>query len=289
MTGRVACVVVDHDAGDLLVECLRSVLEQVDQVVVVENGNHAAALTLLGGAGLGVAVVHPGRNLGYGAGANRGVAATSQTTPAGDSDYLLICNPDLQLHEGAVSSLVGCLDRDPSWALVGPSILSPAGVQYPSVRPFPSPLDAAGHALLGMVWPGNPFTRRYRVEPPAGAPAEADWVSGACFLVRRAAFENVGGFDERYFMFAEEMDLCWRLHEAGWAIGFEPAAVVTHEQGFTTARYPYRMILAHHRSAWRFAVRTTRGWHRALLPLAAAVLGIRLVGACGAEALRRRH
>jgi N-acetylglucosaminyl-diphospho-decaprenol L-rhamnosyltransferase len=286
--GRVACVVVDHDAGELLVACLRSLGAQVDEVVVVENGDHAAALAILSRARIEVPVVHPGRNLGYGSGANRGVAATSAEGPP-ISEFVLVCNPDLQLHPGAVAAMVHRLDLDRSWGAVGPSILSADGEQYPSVRPFPSMLDAAGHALLGLAWPHNPFSQRYRPQPPADAAAEADWVSGACFLVRRRAFEDVGGFDEGYFMFAEDMDLCWRLHRAGWAVGFEPSAVVTHVQGFTTARYPYRMLLAHHRSALRFAVRTTRGWRRALLPIAAAILGVRLMLACAAEATRRRR
>jgi N-acetylglucosaminyl-diphospho-decaprenol L-rhamnosyltransferase len=281
---RVACVVVDHDAGDLLVDCIRSLRGQVGALVVVENGDHAAALRTLERAGLDVPVVHPGRNLGYGAGANRGAAATSD---GGASDYVLVCNPDLRLHDRAVADMVDVLDDDVSWALVGPTILSPDGELYPSARPFPSMVDAAGHALLGMAWPDNRFSRRYR-PVPASARSEVDWVSGACFLVRRTAFEDVGGFDERYFMFAEDMDLCWRLERAGWAVGIEPAAVVTHVQGFTTARYPYRMLVAHHRSALRFASGTTRGWRRVLLPVAAAVLGTRLVLACAAEALRRR-
>jgi N-acetylglucosaminyl-diphospho-decaprenol L-rhamnosyltransferase len=202
----------------------------------------------------------------------------------------LVCNPDLRIHRGAVAALVDALDQHPDWGIVGPRILTAEGERYPSVRPFPSLLDAAGHAVVGLVRPDNPFTRRYRPAPPDGdAQVAADWVSGACFLVRRRAFEDVGGFDERYFMFAEEMDLCWRLHAIGWGVGFAPAAAVTHAQGLTTRRHPYRMLVAHHRSALRFFVRTTSGWRRLLLPLAAAVLGTRLVASCAAEALRRRR
>jgi N-acetylglucosaminyl-diphospho-decaprenol L-rhamnosyltransferase len=78
-------------------------------------------------------------------------------------------------------------------------------------------------------------------------------------------------------MYAEDMDLCWRAHHAGWGVGFAGTAGITHVQGASTARHPYRMMIAHHRSALRFTVRTTSGWRRAALPLAAAVLGLRLV------------
>ena len=290
----VAAVVVDYDAGDVLARCVASLQAQetVAQVVVVENGDPDPVRPALAAAGVEVPVVVPGRNLGYGSGANRGVAATAP------SAYVLVCNPDLLVHPGAVDHLVRALDAEPSWALVGPRILTPEGADYPSVRRFPSMADAVGHALLGPVVPGNRFTRRYRSPaarpegpaPAAGAdgPAPADWVSGACFLARRSAFEELGGFDEAYFMFAEDMDLCWRAHQAGWGVGWEPAAVVTHVQGVSTRRHPYRMLVEHHRSALRFAVRTTRGWRRGALPLAAAVLAGRLAVAVASRALGRQ-
>ena len=84
-----------------------------------------------------------------------------------------------------------------------------------------------------------------------------DWVSGACFLARRSAWEEVGGFDRAYFMYLEDVDLCWRLGSAGWAVAYEPAAQVVHVQGVSADRHPYRMLLAHHVSMWRFARRAT--------------------------------
>jgi N-acetylglucosaminyl-diphospho-decaprenol L-rhamnosyltransferase len=279
---KVAAVVVDYDTGPALAACVSSLLaEAVGQVVVVDNGAPDSASSVLRSAGLSVPVVVTGRNLGYGGGANRGMAA------AGDHEYVLVCNPDLQVHPGAVAELVAVLDADPAWAMVGPRIVTPAGDVYPSVRRFPSMADAAGHALLALFRPDNPFSRRYR-PPDAGGDrrAPADWVSGACFLARRSAMEELGGFDERYFMFAEDMDLCWRAHRAGWGVGVQPAAVVTHVEGISRSRHPYRMLVAHHRSALRFAARTTRGWRRAALPLAGLVLGARLVVACANEVLR---
>jgi N-acetylglucosaminyl-diphospho-decaprenol L-rhamnosyltransferase len=113
-----------------------------------------------------------------------------------------------------------------------------------------------------------------------------DWVSGACFLVRREAFEAVGGFDESYFMYAEDVDLCWRLGRAGWTVGYVPDAEVTHHQGVSTDRHPYRMIVEHHRSLVRFWLRTTPGWRRLALPLVLAGASTRAVLAAVAR-LRR--
>ena len=109
-------------------------------------------------------------------------------------------------------------------------------------------------------------------------------MSGACFAVRRSAFEQVGGFDEAYFMYAEDVDLCWRLGRQGWRIGYVTRAEVVHLQGVSTDRMPYRMIAEHHRSLFRFAVRSNRGWRRALLPLVALGLGVRATLACLARA-----
>jgi len=285
----VAAVVVDYDTGDVLADCVAS-LESAGarSIVVVENGSAGGARTALDRHRLAVPVVSPGRNVGYGAGANRGIAAVVGDRPgaAGSPRYVLVCNPDLHVHPGALDALVTALDDEPSWAVVGPRIMTAEGEVYPSVRRFPSMLDAAGHALFALFRPGNRFSRRYRPPVPERR-SPADWVSGACMLVRTAAMEELGGFDESYFMFAEDMDLCWRAHRAGWGVGVEPAAVVTHAGGVARRRSPYRMLVAHHRSAWRFAVRTTRGWRRAALPLAAAVLSLRLVVAVADQARRR--
>lgn len=265
------CVIVDFHAGAHLHAATASILDQgVDELVVVDNAGGGASLQALDTLATRVAVVSPGTNLGFGAGANRGVAVL------GDTDLVLVANPDVVLHEHALDQLVGALEAHPAWGLVGPTILTEAATPYPSMRRFPSVLDAVGHAMLGRVWPTNPFTARYR-EQGAAPDGTADWVSGACFVVRRELFETLGGFDERYFMFGEDMDLCWRARRAGAVVGTAPEAVVTHAEGVSRRTAPYRMQVAHHRSALRFAVTTTQGPARLLLPLAVALLGIRLL------------
>jgi len=281
VSGTIGAVVVDHDTGPLLDGCIRSLLENgASSVVVVENGAAGSAARIIeelpdGPQAQSVGLVLPGRNLGYGAGANRGLAAL-----AGDPEppeWVLVCNPDLGVHAGALTALRQALEAEPAWALVGPRILTETGEVYPSVRNFPSFTDAAGHALLAQFNPQNPFTLRYNPGTPEGdVVMPAGWVSGSCFLARRSALEELGGFDEAYFMYLEDTDLCWRAHDAGWGVGFAGTAEVTHLQGFSTARHPYRMMVAHHRSALRFTFRTTRGWRRAALPLAVLVLGARM-------------
>jgi N-acetylglucosaminyl-diphospho-decaprenol L-rhamnosyltransferase len=278
VSGPIGAVVVDHDAGPLLEGCVRSLLEDgAVTIVVVENGAAGSAAAALGDfeGAVPVRIVRPGRNVGFGSGVNRGLAALAgESSPP---EWILVCNPDLRVHPGALDALRHALESQHAWALVGPRIFTETGDVYPSVRNFPSFGDAAGHALLALFNPENRFTLRYNPGTPEGEVVTgAGWVSGSCFLARRGAMEELGGFDEAYFMYAEDMDLCWRAHDAGWGVGFAGTAAVTHVQGVSTARHPYRMMLAHHRSALRFTVRTTKGWRRAVLPLAVVVLGARM-------------
>jgi N-acetylglucosaminyl-diphospho-decaprenol L-rhamnosyltransferase len=277
--GRVAAVVVNYESGPSLARCVGDLAASgLAEIVVVDNGSSDGSVTAALEAVPDLVVIDPGENLGYGAAANRGAAAGST-----DLGLLLVCNPDLEVPAGAVDALVAAIDADRGCALVGPLIRTPEGDRYPSARRFPSMVDAAGHALLGTFAPNNPFTRNYRrtdLDVDPDGPMEVDWVSGACFLARRDAFEAVGGFDESYFMYAEDVDLCWRLGRAGYGVSYAPAAAVTHIQGISTDRHPYRMILEHHRSLLRFAFRTSEGWRKLLLPLVAVGAAVRTGLAC---------
>lgn len=265
MSNAVGAVVIDYFAEEELSRCVASLRESgVDDIVVVDNSEVSSSAQWVGDER--VRVVNTERNLGYGRGANRGVAFLPSAT------YLLITNPDVVFHPGAVRALALYLDDHDDVCMVGPRILDEHGNVYPSVRVFPNVLLAAAHSLLAPLWKNNPFTKRYR---SPGKNGRVDWLSGAAFLVRADAFQAVGGFDERYFMFAEDMDLCWRLGRRGGTLAVVPEAVVTHLEGHSRARQPVAMLAAHHKSALRFEIQCSRGLRRALVPLAALVLGLR--------------
>jgi N-acetylglucosaminyl-diphospho-decaprenol L-rhamnosyltransferase len=198
---------------------------------------------------------------------NRGVAA------AGDAEQILVTNPDVTFHAGAVAALSTYLATHETTAIVGPRIERPDGTSYPSQRIFPNMWLAGAHALLAPLWPANPATKRYRATHRDGS---VDWVSGAAFLIRRDAFDAVGGFDERYFMFAEDMKLCWDLRQQGWLVAGDNDAVITHVEGVSRARVSRKMAVAHTTSALRFEWHTARGLRRWFVPLAAIVLLLRL-------------
>ena len=270
---RVAAVVVNYKAKDHALEAVRSLrAEGLVDIVVADNASGDGVGQALEQADPEVMFVQTGRNLGYGTGVNRGVAALE-----GDREFVLACNADVIVEPGSVKAMIEALDRRPEVGIVGPRIEEPGGTLYPSARTFPNLLDSLGHAFLGLVWPNNSFTRRYRMlDWDHAAAAVVDWVSGSCFMIRRSTWRAINGFDESYFMYAEDVDLCWRAHQAGWKVAYEPAARVLHHQGVSTAKHPYRMILEHHRALLRFAVRTTKGPQRALLPVVAAGLAVRV-------------
>ena len=281
MLNRVAAVVVNYNTRDHLLECVRSLRKAgVEEIVVADNDSGDGSAEALAAADRDVRIVATGGNLGFGRAANRGAREAH-------ADWLLICNPDVTVDPDAVDILVGILARDSAVAVVGPRIVDADGTTYPSPRRFPGLLDAVGHAFLGMIAPRNRFTRRYRMLDfdRERASSDVDWVSGSCFLVRREAWDALGGFDEGYFMYAEDVDLCWRAHRLGWRVAFEPAARVSHVQGAATSQRPYRMILEHHRALGRFSARTSRGPQRLLLPLVALALVVRTGLAWGHRAL----
>jgi N-acetylglucosaminyl-diphospho-decaprenol L-rhamnosyltransferase len=266
VSSDVVAVIVDFHAGQALSDCVDSLhANGVGDIIVVENGEAGSTMPAL--SGRRVVLVEPNMNLGYGRGVNRGVAAAPRRT------YLLISNPDVIVHEGAVEVLVKYLDSHPLIAIVGPQILRPDGSVYPSQRVFPNFWLAGLHAILAPLWANNPASRRYRSPRADGT---VDWVSGAFFLVRRESFEAVGGFDERYFMFAEDMALCWQLREHGYGVAANGDASVTHIEGLSRTRASREMLVAHHRSALRFEWQTARGFRRVLAPVATLVLGVRL-------------
>ena len=272
---NVSAVVINYNAAHHLVECVRSLRsEGIKDVVVADNDSTDGSRQALTRDDRDARFVPTGGNFGYGGGANRGADCVS-----GSAEALLVLNPDTVVQPGAVKALMEVLEADPSIGIVGPRLENPDGSVYPSARTFPSITDSVGHGFLGAVAPSNPWTRRYKMLDVASEQARfVDWVSGACFLIRRKTWDELNGFDdESYFMFLEDVDLCWRAGRLGWGVVYEPTARVTHVVGVSRARHPYRMALAHHRSLLRFAARTTTGARQLLLPLVAVGLGVRLV------------
>jgi N-acetylglucosaminyl-diphospho-decaprenol L-rhamnosyltransferase len=196
-------------------------------------------------------------NLGYGGAMNAAVAGLPASV-----EWVLVSNPDVELGSGSIDILRSTGEEDPRIGSVGPQIMTD-GVVYPSARNLPSLRTGVGHALFANIWVGNPWTRAYR-RGSDGSPARRDagWLSGACVLVRRSAFDQLGGFDPGFFMYFEDVDLGYRLGRSSYRNVYEPAATVTHSGAHSTesSSESARMIEAHHASARRFLGKKYSGW-----------------------------
>jgi N-acetylglucosaminyl-diphospho-decaprenol L-rhamnosyltransferase len=268
-----AVVVVNYDGGDHLMRCLRSVQAAAGdatlEVVVVDNASHDGSHLRAREAFPSIRVLAGSVNVGFAAGANRGIEAT--TAP-----LIFLLNPDAEVTHGTLGGLVKLAADRPGVGALGVSIRNTDGTFDPPGRRVPSPVEGLGHVVLGPVAPGNRFSRAYlETRRDRGVEADVDWVSGGAMLLRRRALDDVGLFDEGFFMYVEDVDLCTRLRRAGWAVRYSPEVEVLHVSGLATRRDP-RMPLMHSRSAYRYIRKhVLTGWKAPLLPFAWVALRMR--------------
>ncbi len=249
----VRVIVVTYSPGHLLDGLLDSLPKACTtpyEVVIADNGSTDGAPERAAQEH-GVRIVRTSSNVGYGAAANVGAQGA-------ETEFLLVCNPDLVFASGAVDELISAAERWPEGGSFGPAVLEPDGSLYPSARALPVVGHGIGHALLVRVWPKNPWTRAYRRADVAVSERAAGWLSGSCLLLRRRAFDAVGGFDPGFFMYFEDVDLGDRLGRSNWQNVYVPDARVTHVGGTTTSREPRRMLKAHHDSAYRYLAKRYR-------------------------------
>lgn len=249
----IAVVAVTYSPGDDLAAFLDSLEEATTRpyrVVLVDNGSTDGSPERAVAEREGVALMRVGDNIGYGSAANRGVAELGQ-----DIGWVVVANPDVVWRPGSLEELLAAGERTPRAGALGPLIRESDGSVYPSARLLPSLVRGAGHAVFGTVWPGNPWTRAYRQSESAIEERDAEWLSGSCLLLRREAMDSVNGFDTRYFMYFEDVDLCERLTKAGWRNRYVPAAEITHLGARATSAnvgVSARMVAEHHHSAYRY-------------------------------------
>ena len=252
MRPAASIVIVNYNAGSHVRRCLASVTAHAAlpvEIVVVDNASSDGSLEHLPREP-GIHVLRNTVNIGFGAAVNQGVRATT-------GSLVLVLNPDCELTAGALPRLVRESVMEPGCAVVAPIVFNEDGSYQGNARGDPG-------MLAGLLGRSRALTRRFprlavgtQQVVPADAAGEAssipvDWVSGACLLARREAFEHVGGFDEGYFLFWEDADLCRRLRGAGFTIRFCPEARVVHTVGVSRRTAPERAIRAFHQGAERY-------------------------------------
>jgi GT2 family glycosyltransferase len=244
----VAVVVPNWNGRELLGACLDSVRAAAAdlrvETIVVDNASSDDSAAYVRERHPGVHLILNATNEGFARACNRGVAVSA-------APLVLLLNTDAILGRDALRRLVDCIRAHPRAAVVGAQQRNADGSFQCSRLPFPNLwldwmiISGLGRLLFGAAFPSYPASEHGGAQP-------AEWVGGACMLVRRQAYEAVGGLDQQYFMYGEEMDLCYRLRQAGWEIWYEPGAVVVHLGGGSSVKLGPRSEALNYRSRVRF-------------------------------------
>jgi hypothetical protein len=277
----VRVIVVNYNSAELARRCLESVARELADVewegVVVDNASPDGGLATLQGIPR-VRVVANQRNVGFGAAVNQATrprseirGSRSDAEKADGAELLWILNPDCDVVPGAFTALVETLDAHPDCAIAAPRLLNADGSVQASARGEPNAWTGlfGRHSLLTKFFPSSAAARRNLPAQDlvdAGVEsAEVDWVMAAVMLVRRDAFAQVKGFDEGYFLYWEDADLCRRLRDRGWRTRYVPRAIVRHPGGASAATDAAFAAREFHRSAYRyFATHVVASpWHPA--------------------------
>jgi hypothetical protein len=256
---RVSVVIVSYNAREHLLRCLAALGEHGGlplEVIVVDNASADGSAGAAREASTEPRVIDAGENLGFSRASNLGIRQAR-------APYVLLLNPDAEVRPGCLPALAGLLDRRTDVGLAGPRTVSGDGTIQVSFGEGLTPgLEWRQQRLVRGVRERRPEALR-RAEEAARVEHEPGWVSGACMMIRRSALEAVGGLDEGFFLYEEDVDLCLRLRRAGWRIAFTPAAEVVHHLGRSMAADPWRGRFEYHRSHLRFYRK-----HNGVLPTA---------------------
>jgi len=222
---QVAFVVVSYNTRDLLLDCLASVLESTQgrsiELVIVDNASEDGSYEAVREAYPHARLIQNSTNLGFGAACNQGIRATS-------SKFILLLNSDARLTSQAFQALCDCLEQNERCGAAGCRLIDAAGAEVINTRNFLTPLNQAFELAgikLGSGWlrrARRPIVDRNLVD------CSVDWIDGACLMLRRAALDEAGLFDERFFMYSEDEDLCFRLRKRGWLVCFCGAGTAVH-------------------------------------------------------------
>lgn len=249
----VSIIVVNHNAGPSLVNCSAAALQQANQLVLVDNASvdmSSQAVAERFSANGGLKVILSEKNLGFATGCNLGLAASEGT-------FVLFLNPDCILQPGSLQRMLRVLQSDSHVGMVGGLLINPDGTEQGGGRravptPWRSFVRAFGLHRLAERWP-RLFSDFYlHKQPLPKGPIEVEAISGACMLVKREAIDDVGTWDEGYFLHCEDLDWCMRFRQKGWKILFVPDAVVVHDQGTCSRSRPLFVEWHKHKGMVRF-------------------------------------
>ncbi len=243
-TIELSVVIVSYNTSDLLNNCLSSIEAWLEanshtgELIVVDNASTDGTASMIRRRFPDVKLIENRRNAGFATANNQGMRAAR-------GRYIVLLNPDTTVLGDAFGQLADYLDANPEVGLVGPRLLYPDGTVQSSRRRFPTRLTGyLESTLIQEYWADNRVVRRYYLEDrPNDRTQQVDWLVGACLMVRREAIESAGLLDERYFMYSEEVEWCFRMKQRGWGVVYLPSATVVHHEGASSSQNaPQRQI-----------------------------------------------
>lgn len=243
--------IVTYQSAEQISACLESLKNStgvaIEMIAVVDNASTDKTAGLIAEDFPAVDLIRSEENLGFG-------AATNLGSGKGKSEYLLVLNPDVSLAPDALAALVETMRSNPRIGIAGCRLLLPDGSEdHAARRSFPTPLSALSHFAGLSKRVRSPKAMQAYLAPDSAAGGEVDAVNGALMLIRREWFEQLGGFDESYWMYMEDLDLCWRFRERGWLTWYQPSVQAVHVKGASSGRFrSWRLNWAFHRGMIRF-------------------------------------
>ena len=254
MSSRVCAILVNYNAGPDLRVALQSIADEMRgrnwEAVVVDNASVDGSEAIAGEFAPQARLIRNERNVGFARGVNQGLASTG-------ASLVLIMNPDCRLASGTLGVLESELASHQRCAIVAPRVLNPDGSSQGNARGDPDMLTGLfGRGSLLRRWlPQLAVSKRNVMDTDVtrdGRSISVDWLSGACMLARRDALDSVGGFDDRYFMYWEDADICRRLRAKGFEVRYVPAVTATHRVGHSSRTARDSSIRAFHESAYLY-------------------------------------
>jgi GT2 family glycosyltransferase len=245
-------IIVNWNTRDLLCQCLDSLTQKVEgiemEILVVDNGSTDGSVAAVRDKFPGVRLIENPVNMGFAKANNQAISLSS-------GEYLLLLNPDTQVKDETVVKMLSFMDAHAEAGLVGAQLLNADGSKQNSIANFPSlATELLNKSLLRRLFPEK-FPGKGRDYP---GPVEVDSVIGACMMVRRKAVEQMGLLDEKFFLFLEETDWCYRIKKAGWKVYHIPQAEIFHFQGKSAEAEKGKARIEYYRSRYHY-FRKNRG------------------------------
>ncbi|MDM8541017.1 glycosyltransferase [Desulfococcaceae bacterium HSG9] len=273
---QIDIIIVNYNSTDYLIPCLQTIYKALSDWSVnifVQDNSDNDEVDRVGPLFPKVHITKNSCNIGFGAAVNKALKQSS-------APYAVLLNPDSYIVDESFGTIFDYMQAHPDVGIVGPRIYDADGAVQGSARSFPTPLTAlfGRNTLVTKLFPNNPITTANLLTKQSDGitPMEVDWVSGACMIVRRKAIEDVGYFDERFFMYWEDADWCRRMWQDGWKVVYFPKSSVVHYVGVSSKQLIPRTLIEFHKSSYRLFAKHSKSFHWIVNSLVIASLALRL-------------